>query len=281
MEKTIKQIQDFVKSYIIENQIKSLVIGISGGIDSTVNAAMLRPVCDELQIPMHGLYIHIESNKPIELASANLVGNAFCDSFETIDLTSEYHEFMSHIIKEEDDDTLHSHDFAIRCGNVKARMRMMKLRDLTQKRRGLMVDNSNRTERNLGFFTVSDNGDISPMMHLWKTDVYNIALHLSKMYDEIDAKKSQAINFSISLVPTDGLGISSSDLEQIGAESYEQVDNILKLLTLYETVDDFTWNETYVMLSEKYTKEIVDNVWQRHLKSQYKRNNLPIRMPND
>ena len=158
---------------------------------------------------------------------------------------------------------------------------MMKLRDLTQKHRGLMVDNSNRTERNLGFFTVSDNGDISPMMHLWKTDVYNIALHLSKMYDEIDAKKSQAINFSISLVPTDGLGISSSDLEQIGAESYEQVDNILKLLTLYETVDDFTWNETYVMLSEKYTKEIVDNVWQRHLKSQYKRNNLPIRMPND
>ena len=99
MEKTIKQIQDFVKSYIIENQIKSLVIGISGGIDSTVNAAMLRPVCDELQIPMHGLYIHIESNKTIELASANLVGNAFCDSFEAIDLTSEYHKFMSHIIK--------------------------------------------------------------------------------------------------------------------------------------------------------------------------------------
>jgi NH3-dependent NAD+ synthetase len=140
-----------------------------------------------------------------------------------------------------------------------------------------MVDNSNWTERMLGFFTVSDNGDISPMMHLCKTDVYNLAIHLSKMYSEIDTIKSQAIDFSISLTPTDGLGISSSDLEQIGAKTYEQVDDILKTLTL-EKEDTSHWQDNYELLCEKHSKNIVDNVWIRHKKSQYKRNNLPIRM---
>ena len=170
-----------------------------------------------------------------------------------------------------------SYDYKIRCGNVKARMRMMFLRDLTQENHGLMVDNSNWTERMLGFFTVSDNGDISPMMHLCKTDVYDLAIYLSKMYSKIDTKKSQAIDFSIYLTPTDGLGISSSDLEQIGAKTYEQVDDILKTLTL-EKEDTSHWQDNYELLCEKHSKKIVDNVWIRHIKSQYKRNNLPIRM---
>lgn len=33
---------------------------------------------------------------------------------------------------------------------------------------------------------------------------------------------------SISLTPTDGLGISNSDLDQIGAKSYDEVDDILQ-----------------------------------------------------
>lgn len=273
----IKDIQSFVKTYIIDNKIQSLVIGISGGIDSTTNAALLRPICDELNIPLIGRYIHIESNKEIEKKSAELVGNAFCDNFELVDLTSQYNHFMSEINLGKNVDT-NSYDYKIRCGNIKARMRMMFLRDVTQENRGLMVDNSNWTERMLGFFTVSDNGDISPMMHLCKTDVYNVAIHLSKMYSEKeDTRKSQAIDFSISLIPTDGLGISSSDLEQIGAKSYEQVDNILTELTL-EKEDSSKWQDCYDFLCEKHSQEIVDNVWSRHKKSQYKRNNLPIRI---
>lgn len=276
MEKVIKDIQSFVKTYIIDNKIQSLVIGISGGIDSTTNAALLRPICDELNIPLIGRYIHIESNKEIEKKSAELVGNAFCDNFELVDLTSQYNHFMSEINLGKNVDT-NSYDYKIRCGNIKARMRMMFLRDVTQENRGLMVDNSNWTERMLGFFTVSDNGDISPMMNLCKTDVYDLAIYLSKMYSKIDTRKSQAIDFSIYLTPTDGLGISSSDLEQIGAKTYEQVDDILKTLTL-EKEDNSHWQDSYELLCEKHSKKIVDNVWIRHKKSQYKRNNLPIRM---
>lgn len=279
IENRIKQIQTFVKKYIIDNNIQSLVIGISGGIDSTTNAALLRPICNELNIPLIGRYIHIESNKPIEQESAKLVGTAFCDDFEMIDLTTEYKQFMSALTlgKNLDEIDINSHDFKIRGGNIKARMRMMFLRDVTQENHGLMVDNSNWTERMLGFFTVSDNGDISPMMCLTKTEVYEVALTLSKNYADIDKRQSQAIDFSISLTPTDGLGISNSDLEQIGAESYEQVDKILIGLKLEDEGTSY-WEDEYEKLCEQFTKEVVDNVWNRHKRSQHKRNNLPIRM---
>ena len=37
-------------------------------------------------------------------------------------------------------------------------------------------------------------------------------------------------------IPTDGLGISNSDLDQIGAKSYNEVDDILKILTSCENL---------------------------------------------
>ena len=95
----VLDIQTKIKQYIIDNNIKSLIIGISGGIDSTVNAAMLRPVCDELNIPLIGRYIHIESNKQIEKESATLVGNAFCNDFDLVDLTLPFNHLLSFVTK--------------------------------------------------------------------------------------------------------------------------------------------------------------------------------------
>ncbi len=290
IESYILSIQNNVKKYIIDNNIKSLVIGISGGIDSTVNAAMMKPVCDELNIPLIGAYISIESNKPIEQESAELVGNAFCSNFELIDWTSEFQNLKKSLITEQDD--VNSTQFKIRMGNVKARMRMICLRDLTQKNNGLMVDNSNFTEYNLGFFTVSDNGDISPMRNIWKTTVYDIAKFLSETYNvNNELEKKKAIDFSISLTPTDGLGISNSDLEQIGAKTYNDVDNILALVTSFQEkyikdylnenkIPDYlieeSINNEFNFLFNKYTKEVVLNVVNRWIKSSYKRKKLPI-----
>ena len=290
IESYILHVQNNVKQYIIDNNIKSLIIGISGGIDSTVNAAMLKPICDELNIPLIGRYISIESNKPIEQESAELVGNAFCSNFELIDWTPEFQNLKNALITEQDD--VNDTSFKIRMGNIKARMRMVCLRDLTQKNHGLMIDNSNLTEYNLGFFTISDNGDISPMRNIWKTTVYDIANFLSETYNtNNELEKKKAIDFSISLTPTDGLGISNSDLEQIGAKSYSDVDNILawvisfpekyvkKYLNKDEISDKSTeesLNNVFNSLYNKYTKEVVLNVVNRWLKSSYKRKHLPI-----
>ena len=275
MKEQIKQIRERFKNYIINNNIKSVIIGVSGGLDSAVNAALLHPLCKELQIPLIGRYIHIESNKECEFNTAQSIGLAFCDSFKYVDLTNNWNNFPTE-----------NPDSKIRKGNIKARMRMMYLRDLAHIYSGIMIDNSNYTEYNLGFFTIADGGDYSPLFYYWKTEVYQIAKELQKEYSEYQSK---ALQKAIDMIPTDGLGISNSDLEQIGAESYEQVDYILQEILawkwifkqrgcVFKTINDMK----NAFLEEQQMLDIPINViiavTDRHFNSEFKRKQLPIKI---
>ena len=84
---------------------------------------------------------------------------------------------------------------------------------------------------------------------------------------------SCAIYNSCKLVPTDGLGISNSDLEQIGAKSYAEVDDILQ--TNANNIFDSTgrWVQP---LMEKYGEDVVVKVLSRHVTSEFKRMKAPI-----
>ncbi|HRW22022.1 MAG TPA: hypothetical protein P5509_08620, partial [Bacteroidales bacterium] len=74
MTRAISNIREELETYIENNNIKSLVLGISGGIDSALCAALAKPVCDKLNVPLIGRYIHIGSNKPEEKERAIEIG---------------------------------------------------------------------------------------------------------------------------------------------------------------------------------------------------------------
>jgi len=215
----VVNIREIIKSYILENKLQSLVLGISGGIDSAVCAALLKPVCDVCNILLIGRSITIESNKPDEIVRSINVGANFCHDFEYLDLTQTFFENKKNLVCF--DDSMLS---KLRQGNMKARMRMMILYDLAQLRRGIVIATDNFTEYLTGFWTLhGDVGDFAPILNLWKTEVYLLANHL---LSECSEKQKEALQQCIEAVPVDGLGISSCDCEQLNVKDYFEADRL-------------------------------------------------------
>ena len=152
------------------------------------------------------------------------------------------------------------------------------------------MDTDNLTENNLGYFTIhGDVGDFNPIGGLWKTEVFKLAEYLMDFYrmtGQID--RSIAMFNSWSLKPTAGLGITNNDLEEIGAESYDQVDDVLEVILAWKMItapskysfDNFI-NSDFMSELTHIPEEIIKNVAKRHFASEFKRKQLPIKITRD
>ena len=236
--KFVENSRKWLSQYIQNNHLQSIIIGISGGIDSTVSCAISYPVCKELNIPLIGRSLPTATNKPDENNAARLVGEAFCTDFKEVNISAECQKLIYELELNEGDMS------RLQEGNIKARVRMIYLRHLASLHKGVVLDNDNFTEWNLGFWTVGGDSpmDINLGLHyLWKTEIYELARYLEGKYHineiaNIDSNPQWvAIRESIKLIPTDGNGVSSSDCEQFGLDNYNQVDDILK--TMYYRKD--------------------------------------------
>lgn len=267
---TIRLIRMHLADYIINNRIKSLIIGISGGIDSTLCAALARPVCDSLTIPLIGRALHTATNKPDEVHRAKMVGEVFCHDFAEIPIDG-YFTAINKICLD-NGQTNQDYKEKIRLGNIKSRLRMMILYDLAQKKDGMVLSTDNYTEFMVGFWTLhGDVGDFGMIQNYWKTEVYEMSKWLV-LQEELGR---ESIQLCIDAVPTDGLGITSSDLEQLGAKTYEEVDSILQeyfdLMQLVQ-VNGIS-KEIVGRLNLRCDALQQHPVIQRHLKTIFKRKN--------
>ena len=102
-------------------------------------------------------------------------------------------------------------------------------------------------------------------------------------------QQGRAVKESLKLKPTAGLGITNNDLEEIGAESYEQVDSILREILAWKRLatergdlpEDL--NEQKEMFLDEQQMltipiEIIINVTNKHFASEFKRKQMPIRL---
>ena len=307
--KVFEHLIETTENYIVSNGLDSMVLGISGGIDSTVCAA----ICHEVSLRSNRQIKFIGRSLPIknqvmyseEYDASKLVGNAFCDDFRVVNLSWIYENMLGEIVEHEEDKKVKGFSYKgiedrsenqtpIANGNIQARLRMTYLYNLAGINKGLVIDTDNLTEHYLGFFTIhGDQGDFNPIGGLWKTEVYQLAKYIAYEYkkkaenlidDDITLshtyeKMYNALWASIRLTPTDGLGISNSDLEQIGADNYNQVDDILQTVVYFSDASSFT---SYIeKLYEKYNKEMVDKVVSRYVKSDFKRKKMPIVIPTN
>lgn len=250
--------------YVKEARVKALIIGLSGGIDSTVVCTLARKVCDRLGIRLVGASLPTAFNKAEEINNATMTGTAFCDTFYTYNIHDNAHQLLTRltegkytVVKNQETDWSAYKRLKMRRGNVAARLRMVFLYHMAHENFGLVLSTDNFTELMLGFWTLhGDVGDFGMIQSLWKTEVYGLANHLLvKERDKNCDWRAHSLSVAIKATPTDGLGITTSDLEQIGAKSYEEADRVL--------IDYLNGDRS------KLNSPVIE----RHLKTRFKRNN--------
>lgn len=254
-EKVFNLLIESTGKYLRKNNSQTMVLGISGGIDSTVCAIVCHEVSLRYNIPLLGYSLPCSTNQKCEVTTAQLVGLELCSEFHEVNLEGLFLE------AEKVFNCVGLTSTPISRGNIKARLRGNFLYNATGIRHGLVIDTDNMTEHLLGFWTIAggDECDFNPIGQLWKHEVYELARWLvnTEVYSQSDGLKE-----SIKLIPTDGNGISSSDLEQIAPGcTYDTVDNVL---------------QSYLRGEDVSRLPCADMIIDRYCKSEFKHRQCPL-----
>ena len=204
-------ISNWIKKYVNEmpNKAESLVIGISGGIDSSVSSTLsamtgLKTIVVSMPIKQKKTQ-HDLSLKHQEW----LIKNFKNVEVHTLELDKLFEIFKSSLSKFDNE-----HGMA----NSRARLRMTTLYQVAAANKGIVVGTGNKIEDfGVGFYTKYGDGgvDISPIGDCKKTEVWELGREL-KILDEI-----------INAQPTDGLWVDGrTDEDQLGL-SYKELEEAI------------------------------------------------------
>ena len=292
-EKVFETMIQETQKYLENNNLWAMILGISGGLDSTVTAAICHEVEKRNQeLKFYGISLPCTSNTVDENNSANACMKAFCKEgqYWTENLQKEYMLMKATCCQRHSPTTIGQ-------GNIKARLRMIYLYDLANYTKGLVMDTDNLTEHYLGFFTIhGDVCDLNPIGGLWKHEVYELAQYIRDYYQNesgvLNTDKVQALESAIGIRPTDGNGVNDlGDMGQIAPafahdkniDAYTKVDDIIKTYLEYSGKHPEEYqiamnelHEKYDIDNEKVTYHTVDDVINRIKWTEYKRKGLPV-----
>jgi NAD+ synthase len=211
--KKINYISQWIKDYVVnmKNPTRTLVVGISGGIDSALTSTLSSITGIKTMAISMPILTNKNSSDLGEVHGKWLIDNYSNASFLNIDLTESYKTFYSQLLNAKQTSEL---GFA----NSKARLRMMTLYQVASTQNGLVVGTGNKVEDfGVGFYTKYGDGgvDISPIADLMKSEVRELSETL-----KID---SRIINAD----PTDGLWDDDrTDEKQLGL-SYDELEEAM------------------------------------------------------
>ena len=205
----INFISNWILDYSKKNNISSLVIGISGGIDSAVTSTLSART---------NLQTHVVTMPILDHQTLNNRGNNHVDwlkknfkniTHHHIDLSKVFGEFQ---------DKLGSNNSEHGYANSQARLRMTTLYQIAASNNGIVVGTGNKVEDfGIGFYTKYGDGgvDISPIADCLKTEVWDMGKELGINQEIIEAD------------PTDGLWTDGrTDEQQVGL-SYEEIEEAM------------------------------------------------------
>lgn len=205
LEEYLVEIEKFLQDYLVSSHCKSYVLGLSGGVDSTLVAAIARKAVGKDKLFCYA--IDIDSNKA-DIDDAKEVARQLDLNLEVINLSNTYHQYLK---------DLGGEDFIrLTKSNLKVRMRMCALFAYAQEHSGLVLGTDNMDERYVGYFTKYGDGaaDLLPIVYLTKEEVREA----TKLYG--------VSNILAERVPTAGLFEGQTDEGEMGIK-YADLDAFL------------------------------------------------------
>ena len=218
-----KKLIDWIRTKVKNADAEGAVIGLSGGIDSSVTSLLCKKAFPNNTL---GLIMPCQSS-PEDRIDAVKHAEKFKIKYKEINLTEVYEQFLESINKNDEEIKLdkiinnknineEKQSLKLALANMKPRLRMILLYYYANLNNYLVVGTDNRSELKLGYFTKYGDGgiDIAPLGNLLKLEVRGLAREMN-----IDQK-------IITKAPSAGLWENQSDQDEIGL-SYREIDNYL------------------------------------------------------
>lgn len=254
-----KNIAGWMKNYVDEAGAKGFVIGISGGIDSSIAATLAVEAVGKENVV--GVIMPCYSNSQ-DQKDGDSFAKGLGIRYEYKGLSHIY-DVMSSYCGELDN---------IRSGNIKARLRMIMLYDMAAKHNYLVLGTGNLSELLVGYTTKFGDGgvDIEPLGNYYKTELY-------KMAEAINSEMGNPIpQHIIKKKPSAGLWDGQTDEDEIGM-SYKKLDKILEWMNekCNEEVNSLINSIKEIQKTYGFSKEELTKVMNLIAKATHKNNPPP------
>jgi len=203
----INSLTTFIKSTVNNAGFSKVVLGVSGGVDSSLSAFLSVQALGEKNVLVLRMPYKTSSSESLE--HANLV----IEQLRVPSLTIDISEAVDAVLVNFPDAS------PVRRGNVMARIRMINVYDQSAAFPGLVVGTGNKTESLLGYSTLHGDGafDFNPLADLYKAQVRQLAAELDVPQPIIEKP------------PSADLWVGQTDEEEIGF-TYEEMDRLLYTL---------------------------------------------------
>lgn len=206
----VEQISGWIAEQVRGAKAEGIVLGLSGGVDSAVTAALAKKALGDKVLGVH-MPCHSD---PTDLEHARLLADKFDIETEYVDLSPVFDSLMASLPKGSD----------LAAANLKPRLRMATLYYFANSRNYLVAGTGNKSELTVGYFTKYGDGgaDILPLGDLLKSQVRELARELG-VPEEIIAKP-----------PSAGLWAGQTDEGEMGI-TYDELDRTIAAIEKGDT----------------------------------------------